>query len=75
MRSLESGHPSPEGPTAMRRAQLLDAQTQLQAARRDKHLTKMLKGVVTHMHCLMMFQADLLKDLPKACALEFSPLL
>ena len=38
--------------TAFTKAQFLDAQTQLEAACGDRHLTKMLKGVVTNMHCL-----------------------
>ena len=45
-------------PTARTRTQLLDAQTQLEAACRDQHLTRMLKGVVTNVHCLMKFSRE-----------------
>ena len=51
-------HPNPDGLTAVTEAQLLDAQTQLEAACNDKHLTKMLKGVVTNMHYLMSFSRE-----------------
>ena len=57
-RFLGPRHPQPEGPTAPTRLQLMDAQTQLEAAREDKHLTKMLKGVVANMHCLMKFSRE-----------------
>ena len=38
--------------------QLLAAQTQFEAACRDKHLTRMLKGVVTNMHCLAVLSLE-----------------
>ena len=45
----------PEGPTALTMSQLLDSHTQLEAARRGRDLSKMLKGVVTNMRCLVKF--------------------
>ena len=42
----------------MTRSQLLDAQTQPEAACKNKHLTRMLKGVVTNMHCLTKFSRE-----------------
>ena len=52
LRPEVSTHPHSEGPTALTKSQILDAQTQLEAGRRDRNLSKMLKGVVTNMHCL-----------------------
>ena len=42
-------HPHPEGPATLTRSKRVDAHTQLEAARKDKHLTRLLKGVVTNM--------------------------
>ena len=51
--------PNPAGLTAFTKAQLLDAQTQLEAAYRDKHLTKMLQGVVAYnTHCLALLSLE-----------------
>ena len=43
-------NPNPTRLTTLTKAQVLDVQTQLEAACRDKHLTRMLKGVVTNIH-------------------------
>ena len=47
LKPLSKKHPNPHGPTTMTQAQLLHAQTQLEAASRNHHLTRMLKAVLT----------------------------
>ena len=49
--------PNLHGITAVTKEQLLDAQTQVEAACRDKCLTKMLMGVITNIYCLAWRQA------------------
>ena len=48
-------HPRPDGPTHMTRNQLLDAQLKLDQAHQQRDISKMLKLVVTNMHCLAKF--------------------
>ena len=50
--------PNPNRLAPMAKAQLLDAQTQLETSCRDRHLTRMLKGVVTSMYCLMTLSRE-----------------
>ena len=80
-------HPHPDGPTPMTMNQLLDSQLKLEQAHQQRDISKMLKGVVTNMHCLTKFFREagltpylghvlsgrLDKDMPKACALAVSP--
>ena len=51
-------HPHPDVPTHMTRNQLLDAQLKLDQAHQQCDISKMLKGVVTNMHCLAKFSRE-----------------
>ena len=44
--------PHPEGPTRLTLSQLADAQWQLDQAHQQQDISRILKGVVTNMHCL-----------------------
>ena len=46
------------GPTRMTRNQLLDAEVKLDQAHQHRDISKMLKGVVTNMHCLTKFSRE-----------------
>ena len=58
LKPLSENPPNPNRLTPMTKAQLLDAQTQIETSCKDKHLTRMLKGVVTNMHCLMTLSRE-----------------
>ena len=45
-------HPHPDRPTHMTKKQLLHAQLKLDQAHQQRDISKMLKGIVTNMHCL-----------------------
>ena len=51
-------HPHADGPTPMTMEQLLDAQLKLEQAHQQRHISKMLKGVATSMHCLAKFSRE-----------------
>ena len=51
-------HPHLDGPTHMTMNQLLDAQLKLDQAHQQRHISKMLTGVVTNMHCLTKFSRE-----------------
>ena len=55
-----SRHPHPDGPTALTRLQLLDAQTQLEAAPRDRNLNKKSTGP-PHRQIVMWNQPGLVR--------------
>ena len=52
----------------MTMSQLLDSHTQLEVARRDRDLSRMLKGVVTNVHCLAKFS----REVPLHCHQDLS---
>ena len=51
-------HPHPDGPTPTTMNQLLDSQVKLEEAHQNRDLTRMLKGVITNMHCLTKFARE-----------------
>ena len=51
-------HPQPDGPTPLTMSQLLDSQLKFDEAHRDGGVSKMIKGVLTKMHCLVKFSRE-----------------
>ena len=47
--------PLPDGPTRLTMSQLEAAQLELERAHIDQDISRMLKGVVSNMHCLAKF--------------------
>ena len=50
--------PHPDGPTRMSLSQLADAHMQLDQAHQHQDISRILKGVVTNMHCLAKFSRE-----------------
>ena len=50
--------PHPDGPTRMMMEQLADAQYQLHREQQEQNISRILKGVVTNMHCLAKFSRE-----------------
>ena len=53
MTSAMPRRPHPDGPTGLTISQLDDAQLQLKQAYIEQDILRMLKGVVSNMHCLV----------------------